>query len=298
MRLAAALAALAMALGARPALAQDAPHDMAGMDHSAHGAAQPAPAGETAAEDDVPGNAPPPAVPTDHPADRLFNAARMATARAALGREGRWRGSALLVRELEYRALRGTDGMAWRLEGWTGGDRDRLVVKSEGETGFKGPAERVELAAVWRHAIDPWFNLEAGVRHDIRPVPQRTYAVLGIEGVAPYWIEVEGQVLVSDRGDLHLRFDAAHVLRLSRLLVLEPEARLDLALQDVPALRVGAGVERIELGARLGYEVRPELVPYIGLHWERFMSGTADQRRAAGDDVAGLSAVAGVRAFF
>lgn len=288
-----AAAALALAFFASPAQAQDMPHDMAGMDHSAHAAADPAPA-----DDDTPGNAPPPPVPTDHPADRYFPSPRMATARAALAREGSWQGSALLVRELEYRAMSGTDGMAWKLEGWTGGDRDRLVVKTEGETGFTGPAERIELAAVWRHALDPWFNLEAGVRHDIRPDPQRTYAVLGIEGVAPYWIELEGQLLLSDRGDLHVRLDAAHLMRLSGPLVLEPEARLDLALQDVPALQVGAGAERIELGARLGYEVRPELVPYLGVHWERFLSGTADRRRAAGEDLGGVSAVAGVRAFF
>lgn len=284
------LAGLTLALGGRAAAAQDMP---SGMDHAAHATAEPA-----AADGDRPGNAAPPPVPADHPADRFFPADRMAAARAALSREGRWQGSALLVRELEYRARTGGDGLAWKAEGWTGGDRDRLVVRTEGETGFTGPAERIELAALWRHALDPWFNLQAGVRHDVRPDPQRTYATLGVEGVAPYWIEVEGQVLLSDRGDLHLRLDAAHLMRLAGPLVMEPEARLDLALQDVPALHVGAGAERIELGVRLGYELRPELVPYAGVHWERFLSGSADRRRAAGEDLGGLSAAVGLRAFF
>lgn len=299
-----------IALLAAPVSAQEmdhAMHGMAGMDHSVAAAVTPehateehsAPAAEGAAvADDTPGQAAPPPVPTDHPADRFFPAARMAKARADLSSEGTWRGSALIVDQMEYRARAGRDGYAWKVTGWTGGDIDRLVIASEGEGDVGGKTERAEFRALWRHAIDPWFNLEAGVRHDVRPGPQATYATFGIEGLAPYWFEVEGQVLVSTKGDAHLRVGGSHDLRLSGPLLLQPEAEVNISLQQVPELRIGSGIERIELGARLRYEIRPEFAPYVGVHWERRLGGTARYLRAEGERASGVSAVAGIRAFF
>ncbi len=265
--------------------------DMAGMDHSAH-----APA--SAAASDAPGNAAPPPQATDHPADRFFPGDRMAAARAALLKEGAFTGSALMVDQLEYRARAGRDGYAWKVSGWYGGDIDRAVLASEGEGELGGPTERAEVRAMWRRAIGPWFNLEAGVRHDFRPDPERTYAALGIEGLAPYWFEVEGQAFVSNRGDIHLRIGGSHDVRLSGPLVLQPEAEMNVALQDVPELGIGSGIERIELGARLRYEFKPDFAPYVGVHWERSLGGTADALRADGERASAVSAVVGLRAGF
>lgn len=282
---------LALACLAAPGLAQE-------MDHNAHaGHTMPgmsAPAGT----DDTPGDAAPPPVPTDHPADRFFPPERMAKARADLANEGNWRGNALLVDELEYRALRGRDGYAWRVNGWAGGDIDRVVLGTEGEGEIGGRIEQVETRLLWRHALDPWFNLEAGVRHDFRPGADRTYAALGIEGLAPYWFELEAHMFVSTRGEVHLRVGGSHDVRIAGPLVIQPEAEVDVALQDVPALEIGAGLEKIELGARLRYEIRPEFAPYVGVHWERSFGGTARHLRAEGERVSAVSAVVGVRGFF
>lgn len=311
------LAAAPLPLAAVPALAQDHHHDMSampGMDHSAHdmagmdmsgGAPSPAPAPVPAAEpaaqapaDDTPGNAAPPPVPTDHPADRFFSTQRMAPARAALMHEGQWRGSAVELDRFELRTGSGHNGYAWKAQGWYGSELNRLVLATEGEGNFGEPAERAELRAVVRHAIAPYFNLEAGVRQDFRPEPRRTYAVLGVEGLAPYWIETEAELFVSNKGDVHLRFSASHDLRLSGPLVLQPEAELNLAMQDVPALGIGSGVERLEAGARLRYEIRPEFAPFIGVNWERSFGGTARAARAAGERASAVTAVLGIHAFF
>ena len=97
--------ALALALFATPAAAQTTDHgghDMAGMDHAG-------PQPDAPVADEV-GNAAPPPVPGDHPADRFFAPDRMAVARAALGREGRFRSFAVLADTLDYRAVSGGDG--------------------------------------------------------------------------------------------------------------------------------------------------------------------------------------------
>jgi copper resistance protein B len=267
--------------------------DHAGMDHGDMDQ------GDRAMDvDDQPGDAPPPAPPSDHAADRLFPADRMAAARAALAMHTRFTTTALQVDRLEYRTNKGKGGFGWETQGWYGGDIDRLVVASEGEGSFGKRAERIEVAGYWRHTLDPWFNLQLGLRHDLRPDPQRTYALIGIEGLAPYWFDVEAQLLVSDRGDVHARGKAGYQQRITQSLVLEPEAEVDFAFQDVPALNVAAGFERLELGARLRYERNRSLAPYLGVHWERRLGGTARLARASGEDASGVAAVLGLRALF
>lgn len=286
----------ALMLVASPLAGQDhAGMDHGQMDHSGHAMPE---SPMSPGSGDEPGDAPPPPVPTDFPAMRFFPAERMAAARAAMVKEMDFNTFALQVDRLEYRAGKGGDGFAWEGQAWYGGDIDRIVVASEGEGTFSERAERIELSAYWRHALDPWFNLQLGVRQDFRPDPQRSYALVGIEGLAPYWFEIGGQLLVSDKGDLHARGKAGYQQRITQSLVLEPEAEVDFAFQDVPELAVGAGFERIELGARLRYERNRSLAPYLGVNWERKLGETARLARASGEGASDVSAVFGIRAMF
>jgi copper resistance protein B len=288
MKAAFAAPALALALLATPAAGQE-------IGHAQHGAA--AQDAEPPVQDPEVGNAPP-AVPDDHSADRYFPGERMAKARDALAREGRFSTVALKVDELEYRVVNGSDGYGWAGEAWYGGDVDRIVVASEGEGETGQAPERAELRAVWRHALDPWWNIEIGARHDFRPDPERTYAVIGIEGLAPYWFEVEGQLFVSNKGDVHLRAGASYGQRITQRLIVQPQVELNAALQDVPEIGIAAGLEQLELGARLRYEITPQFAPYVGVHWERKLGGTARLTRTAGEKPSAVSAVFGIRAWF
>jgi copper resistance protein B len=265
--------------------------DMKGMDHSTH--AMPA-----STVSDEPGDAPPPPVPTDFPAERHFAPDRMVASRAAMLKEMTFNTFALQVDQLEFRTGKSGDGFGWDGQAWYGGDINRIVLASEGEGTFGERAERIELNAYWRHALDPWFNLQLGLRQDFRPDPQRTYALIGIEGLAPYWFELQGQLLVSNKGDVHARGKAGYTQRITQSLVVEPEVEVDFAFQNVPALNVGASFERLEMGARIRYEHNRSLAPYVGVNWERKLGGTADLARAAGEGLSGVSAVFGLRAMF
>lgn len=280
--------AIVLSLATSPALAQE-------MDHSQHDAAS-LPTAET--EEPEVGNVPAPPVPSDHAADRIYPADRMERARKALVNESRFSTFTVMVDQLEYRAVGGRGGYGWEGDAWYGGDTDRLAITTEGEGEFGQAPEQAELRAAWRHALDPWWNLELGVRHDFRPEPERSYAVIGIEGLAPYWFEVEGQLFLSIKGDVHARAEASYDQRITQRLILQPRIELNAAFQDVPELGIVAGLENIELGARLRYEIAPQFAPYVGVHWESKLGGTADRARAVGDRASGLSAVFGIRAWF
>ncbi|MEJ2459456.1 MAG: copper resistance protein B [Novosphingobium sp.] len=295
-------ALLALALIAAPATAQEPADrtghdttegDMAGMDMAGMNMSR-----NAAAPDDQPGNAPPPPVPADNIEDRYYDSARMEAARRDLSRVGHYTTSAVLIDMLEYRAVNRRDGYGWRAQGWYGDDYDRIAVTTEGEGTFGKAPERAETSLLWRHAVNPWFNLETGVRHDFRPDPERTYAVAGIEGLAPYWFELEAQMMVSEKGDVLSRLGASYDERITQRLILTPDAEVNLAFQDVPELGIGAGIERIELGARLRYEIEPGFRPYLGVHWERKLGSSAGYARAEGDKPSQVSAVYGLRAWF
>ena len=211
---------------------------------------------------------------------------------------GAMKTSKLLVDQLEAKVRNGRDGYAWDGQGWYGGDIDKLWIKTEGEGAFGETVEKAEVQALWSHAIDPWFDLQAGIRYDFRPDPERAYLALGVQGLAPYWFEVDAAAFVSNKGDVSARLEAEYDLRLTQKLILQPRAEFDLALQDVPELGIGSGLSSGEIGARLRYEIRPEFAPYVGVEYERAFGGTAAFRRAAGEDRGGWSLLLGLRTWF
>ena len=245
------------------------------------------------------GNTPAPAPPTDHAADSVFGADQMAGSRAMLRHEnGGMPAYSVVFNLAEYRVQKGGDAYRWDGEGWFGGDIDRFVVKTEGEGAVRGGLESGEVQALYSRAIDPWFNLQAGVRHDFKPGPARTYATVGFEGIAPYWFEVEGAVFLSDKGDVLGRLEGYYDQRITQHLILQPRVELNFAAQDVPANGIGSGLSDAELGLRLRYEIKREFAPYVGISWERKVGDSARFARAAGDRVEATSLVLGIRAWF
>ena len=247
--------------------------------------------------------APPPAAAftgPEHAADTVFDPALMAQKRAAklIAEHGGYRGHMVLLDRSEVRIVNGRNGYAWDWEGWYGGDYNRLWIKTEGEGAFGDKTEDAEIQALSSRAIGPWWNLQAGVRHELRPRPDRTHFVLGVQGLAPYWFEVDAAAFLSTRGDLTARIEAEYDQRLTNWFILQPRAEIDLSAQDIPDARIGSGLSTIEVGLRLRYEIKREFAPYIGVQYERSVGRTARYARDAGEDVGGWALLIGLRSWF
>ena len=231
-------------------------------------------------------------------ADTVWGQAAMDPSRAVLlGEHGSMRAGKLLVDQLETRVRKGRDGYFLNAEGWYGGDIDKLWLKTEVEGSYGRKPEQAEFQALWSHAINPWFNLQAGARLDVQP-DTRGHLVLGVEGLAPYWIEVDAAAFLSDKGDVTARVEAEHDMRLTQKLILQPRVELDFAAQDMPRERIGSGISSAELGFRLRYQVVPQFAPYIGVNYERAFGNTRRFRRIDGEDLGGWQFVAGLRTWF
>jgi copper resistance protein B len=235
----------------------------------------------------------------ENAADAVWGADQMAASRQAVyAMHGSMNIGKIMIDRLEYAAQDGRDGYALEGEAWYGGDYDRFWAKFRGE-GIAGDAiESVEVQALWSHALDPWFNLQAGVRYDIRPKPDRAHLTVGIEGLAPYLFEVNGALFLSDRGDLTARLEAEYDQRITNRLILQPKVEMNLAAQDVRSVGIGAGLSSIETGLRLRYEIVPEFAPYVGVEYEGRVGRTADFARANGEDTHGTKFLFGIRTWF
>ena len=269
-------------------------HDMSGMDMGAM---------DMNASEDAPPVAPPPPEAMSgpaHAAETIYDPAAIRSAREALRVEhGGMPTHRFSIDRLEYAGRRGADGFAWDdVQFWYGGDLNKLWLKSQGEGTFGEGVERAEVQALYSRAIAPFWDVQLGVRHDFEPHPTRNHLVLGIQGLAPYWFEVDAAAFLSDHGDITARTEVEYDQRITQRLILQPRVEANFSLQDVPELNLGSGVTSAEAGLRLRYEIVPEFAPYVGVNYERALGGTADFRRAAGEDVGGWNFVLGVRAWF
>lgn len=295
-----ALLAIALLTSAAPLAAQEHQH------HSMPPAEQPAPPPPANTDATVPAAVeqpvlmqPAPIAPTDHVADAYWDPAEMARAREQLRHEsGDFSGSRIKVDRFERVTRRGQDGYQLDADAWLGGDLQRIAAEVEGEATSDGALEALETQLHYWRAISPYFNLRAGVRHDFRPRPQRSYAALGIEGLAPYWFDVEAMLFLSTRGRLSARLEGSLDQRLTQKLIVQPRAEVNLAAQDDRAIGVGAGLSDVELGVRLRYEISPQFAPYVGVEWSRSVGRTARFRRAEGEHASSVGLVTGIRFWF
>ena len=190
------------------------------------------------------------------------------------------------------------DTLGWDAQGWYGTDEHRVWLKTDGEAqrgeGLTGGSAQL----LYGRPLNPWWTMELGVRQDFGPGKSPTHAVLGIQGLARYWFELDAALFLSTRGDLTAGVNAEYDQRITNKLILQPRAAIEVAFQDVPGLRLGAGPTALELGARLRYEIVPEFAPFVGVQLERKLGRTARFARDDGDDTGGWAFLVGVRAWF
>jgi copper resistance protein B len=200
--------------------------------------------------------------------------------------------------QLEYRFTDGEDILAWDVDAFAGTDELRVVLRSEAEYGLDSDTfETLENQLRLQKPVSDFFDGVVGVRVDTPKGPDRVYGVVGLHGLAPQWFEIDADLFVSD--EVSFRFEAEYEALITNRLILTPSVEADLPFTDDRAIGVGAFGPKIELGARLSYNLVDRAVsPYVGVHYERVFGDTADLARDEGDGVDAFSIVFGTRIMF
>lgn len=264
--------------------------DHAAMGHGPSATGSPGPTVETPPPPEA-GSGPPRA------ADAIWGAEAMRASREELSGHGNFPVSWFQADRAEVQVRDGANGWLWDVQGYYGTPTSRLWVKSEGESAIGEGVEDAEVQALWSRAVSPFFDVQAGVRQDIAG-DDATHAVIGVQGLAPYMFEVDAAAFLSHRGDLTARIEAEVDQRITQSLILQPRVEVALSAQDIPLAGVGAGVDKVELGLRLRYEMIREFAPYIGIEQSWRVGRSADFARAVGKKISHLAVVVGIRFWF
>lgn len=204
----------------------------------------------------------------------------------------------VLIERLELGFADGTNNYAWEAEAWYGNDYNKIWFKTEGEGLQDGAVEAAEIQLLYSRLISPFFDLQLGLRYDIEPAPGRGFAVLGLQGTAPYGFETDTAVFVSEDGDVSLRAEFEYELLLTQRLILTPQFEFSVAAQDVPDYGIGSGLTSTEFGLQLRYEIQREFAPYIGVRYKQLYGETRDFAEAECEDPSRTAFVIGIRAWF
>jgi len=204
---------------------------------------------------------------------------------------------ALLVDRLEAVRSDGNTSTAYDLQAWYGRTYDRAVLKAEGDYD-NGEFKEAQTELLWGHAIAAFWDTQLGVRYDSGEGPDRTWLAFGVQGLAPYWFEIDATGYVGDEGRTALSLEAEYELLLTQKWVLQPRIEADFYGKDDAERGIGSGLAEASAGLRLRYEIRREFAPYVGVEWVGKFGGTKDLARAAGEDTSETRWVAGLRFWF
>ncbi|MBA6412081.1 copper resistance protein B [Parahaliea sp. F7430] len=205
--------------------------------------------------------------------------------------------SKLIIDQLELRDTDEDETWVLDAQGWVGKDLHKLWFKVDAERS-EGNSQELELQALYNKAIAPYWDFQLGLRKDLKPSPSRSWAVIGIQGLAPYYFEIDSALFIGESGRAALRLEAEYELLFTQRLILSPEIELNLHAQNDAEHGIGSGLSDIEAGLRLRYEIRREFAPYMGIYWTKRFGNTADFARQEGLDSSEWQWVIGIRSWF
>ncbi len=183
----------------------------------------------------------------------------------------------------------------WEGEAWAGTDMNRIWVKTEGFVNSEGDVEDGQHELLYDRPVSSYFDLQAGVRQDADSRAGRTWAALGIEGLAPMFFQVSATAYFSNEGHYAARLEGSYDLLLTQRLILQPQIELNFYTKDDPGRGIGSGLSDLDTGLRLRYEFSRKFAPYIAVTYDQRCGGTANFARLRGEGPSDLRFTFGVR---
>jgi len=205
--------------------------------------------------------------------------------------------SSLLVDRFESANNSDNSYSVYNLQGWYGRDYDRLVLKAEGDADA-GKLQESSTELLWSHAIATFWDTQLGIRYDGGEEPDRNWLALGIQGLAPYWFEVDATFYAGEKGMTAFTIEAEYELLLTQKLILQPRIEADFYGKKDLELERGSGLSDLTAGVRLRYEIKREFAPYLGIEWSGKYGDTANFASANGQSKSDTAIVAGLRFWF
>ncbi len=193
--------------------------------------------------------------------------------------------------------LKEDDTSSWDAQAWIGYDFHKMWFKTEGEYQDSDNRE-FELQALYSRAIAPYWDIQLGIRENHSSSKSRQWGVIGFQGLAPYYFDIDASLFIGNGGRAGIRLSAEYEMLLTQRLILTPEFEVNFHSDNDVDMGVGSGLSELGAGLRLRYEIIREFAPYIGVDWTKKYGNTADYAREEGEEVSESRFVVGFSAWF
>ena len=85
----------------------------------------------------------------------------------------------------------------------------------------------------------------------------------------PYNYEFESALFIDQNGAVSARLSLTKDMLVTQRLILQARFETNAAVQRVEEFTTGSGLNNLEFGVRLRYEIRREFAPYVGISLDR-----------------------------
>lgn len=212
--------------------------------------------------------------------------------------DDRMRFGRVVIDELEWVKTDDRHSIALDARASYGGDYDKLLAKIGGEHA-DGRTEELSGEVLWDRIFARWWSVQAGAMVERLDEPDsRVWAAVGIEGLAPYWFDIEAMVYFGEQGRTALRAKASYEFLLTQRLIVNSELESIVYSKSDPELNRPSGLGKLNAGLRVRYEFRREFAPYVGAVWQRSRVDSAGSVHANDETSGEVALVAGVRIWF
>lgn len=172
------------------------------------------------------------------------------------------------------------DGMHWQARLKSGNGYDFFQLYSEGERQNEEQQSRTRL--LYQHAQSAYWDVLAGVENT-EAEKDENRLLLGVTGLAPYFVETGVRLLLSDEENSALELELGREWLFTQKLVLELDTEWQFYAQKNAQMRHGDGLAESSIELVLGYEVQREFMPYAGLYWHRAWGDTQELLESGGE---------------
>lgn len=158
------------------------------------------------------------------------------------------------------------EGKTWDIQMYGGFDKTKLYLYSKRED------NRWQNEITFSYAMTPFWDLQGGVQID-RDKKSKAFGEIALFGLAPYWIETRVKLLFGS-GGAGIDFNFEYETLFTQKLILTSSLESRWMSKSYTMQGIGVGLNFVEGGLRLRYEVKREFAPYIGVSLKRNFGAT------------------------
>ncbi|HIK68992.1 MAG TPA: copper resistance protein B [Pseudomonadales bacterium] len=184
----------------------------------------------------------------------------------------------------------------WDLDGWVGTDENKIRLKFKSEPN-PSDKDEAEFVAMFSHNISTFWDAQVGLRLDTQP-ESLIYAVIGFEGLAPYFLETEAHLFISEQGDFNLTLRYEKDFPVTTKLIAKPYIEANGFAQDIVEQDIGSGLSNAEFGIQTRFEFSAAIALYADLKYDRKFGETKILAKNNGEEESTVTATLGFKFLF